>query len=939
MAKLSLGKAFGDTNRKTSRRMLKNYGVDSTIVTQNITAPGLKPSASIVDTYQQVERMNVPSVQLGKFANAALGFDNSADLRNLANSLSSFNQNLQTLGGTLAKRQKQIDTQAKNVAKSIELQNFGSNLSPIEKLEKARTELSSVINNTESTKEEKDAAEKQLDFIDARNNILLPHLESQNRIINIQTNAASLSSKAAGATVLNSLGEEVPLNSLRPDDPLYLKWRQETVYGDSDGNIIPLTGKESQEVSATVVSAYAGDINRQEKAVIQYNKDVYQKDTLVQVDAIAGMHLTNKQPDEVIKLLNGMIDDSKFMQLYRTKEERDKFINSILTQWSEKLLSNGLQTNNFLEAEEAFAPWEQLMTGPKKDRILENGEVNENLKWLKGQDPNWLINTRTAYTKALNEYKKLNKTTQVQKGNQAITDAFAKDILPLYVKVDELAGTDGFGSPEVGLALREANEKYEELKTSIISNVPLEHQAKVLEYANTLQKTNDAIFFGQERNQLKNELRTEYRGLFQNERQSIPFREKVTRLTNSGAIPETFGMDLINKTNNIAKGIATPLQKFANELIDGRLEEFTGENGLYRTSASYGGVEYTSDEIGFVSSARSAMIDEADRIITEGLAAKQTDEEIKKLLLEYQKNTTNESLGLVLEGTYDPRVGVRFESVDDFKNQYLGRNYKGRINNQEAERLRAMYNSEQPMFTLDVLENLLDDYYSTGKPNPDIQLLINKLGQKTAISAETFFKSEFAKYKLTDIKILDKKKFNEDFSMTETKPKQLSMLEKLMFSIAFVPTSLFFSSAANAGELRSTDPYNYQPPEGTQTVADILKIGLTSDFTPDEAVIMAAIGMAESSGRPLAHNTEGDDNSYGIFQINMLDRPGFMMGEERRGQFGLDSNEQLFDPLINGKAAKYIYDMQGFEAWTVYRTGAYLKYLPAAQEALKSLSE
>jgi len=174
--------------------------------------------------------------------------------------------------------------------------------------------------------------------------------------------------------------------------------------------------------------------------------------------------------------------------------------------------------------------------------------------------------------------------------------------------------------------------------------------------------------------------------------------------------------------------------------------------------------------------------------------------------------------------------------------------------------------------------------------------------------------------------------------MSETKPKQLSTLEKLMFGIAFVPTSLFFSSAANAGELRSADPYNYQPAEGTQTVSDMLKISLTSDFTEDEAVIMAAIGMAESSGRPLAHNTEGDDNSYGLFQINMLDRPGFMMGEERRGQFGLDSNEQLFDPLVNGKAAKFIYDMQGFEAWTVYKTGAYLKYLPAAQEALNSLS-
>jgi hypothetical protein len=118
----------------------------------------------------------------------------------------------------------------------------------------------------------------------------------------------------------------------------------------------------------------------------------------------------------------------------------------------------------------------------------------------------------------------------------------------------------------------------------------------------------------------------------------------------------------------------------------------------------------------------------------------------------------------------------------------------------------------------------------------------------------------------------------------------------------------------------------------------MLKIALTSDFTEDEAVIMAAIGMAESSGRPHAHNTEGDDNSYGLWQINMLDRPGFMMGEERRGQLALDSNEQLFDPIVNGQAAKYIYDMQGFRAWTVYRTGAYKKYLPAAQEALNSLS-
>ena len=132
MAKLSLGQSTGDTSRKTSKRLLGQYGVDSTITTQSITPPGLKPSASIVDTYQQVEKMNVPSVQLGRFADMSVGFDNSKDLQNLANSLGQFNSQLVTTTGTLAKRKKQIDTEAKDFSKSLALQYLGSKKSPVE---------------------------------------------------------------------------------------------------------------------------------------------------------------------------------------------------------------------------------------------------------------------------------------------------------------------------------------------------------------------------------------------------------------------------------------------------------------------------------------------------------------------------------------------------------------------------------------------------------------------------------------------------------------------------------------------------------------------------------------------------------------------------------------------------------------------------------------
>ena len=65
-----------------------------------------------------------------------------------------------------------------------------------------------------------------------------------------------------------------------------------------------------------------------------------------------------------------------------------------------------------------------------------------------------------------------------------------------------------------------------------------------------------------------------------------------------------------------------------------------------------------------------------------------------------------------------------------------------------------------------------------------------------------------------------------------------------------------------------------------------------------------AVAMKESNGRPRAHN--GDlrtgDNSYGIFQINMLGD----LGEDRRDKFNLDTNKELFDPVTNAKIAFFM---------------------------------
>ena len=99
-------------------------------------------------------------------------------------------------------------------------------------------------------------------------------------------------------------------------------------------------------------------------------------------------------------------------------------------------------------------------------------------------------------------------------------------------------------------------------------------------------------------------------------------------------------------------------------------------------------------------------------------------------------------------------------------------------------------------------------------------------------------------------------------------------------------------------------------------------------FDPSVSPKMAAIALAESGGDPYAHNPNAStgDNSYGLMQINMLGA----MGPERRAAFKLQSNEELFDPVTNFKAAKDIYDSQGLDAWSVHRSGAYKQFLPSS---------
>lgn len=93
-------------------------------------------------------------------------------------------------------------------------------------------------------------------------------------------------------------------------------------------------------------------------------------------------------------------------------------------------------------------------------------------------------------------------------------------------------------------------------------------------------------------------------------------------------------------------------------------------------------------------------------------------------------------------------------------------------------------------------------------------------------------------------------------------------------------------------------------------------------------VLAVAVALAESGGDTHAHNSKPPDNSYGLWQINMYGG----LGPARRRQLNLKSNEQLFDAQTNARAAFHVSNLgTSFTPWSVYKSGAFIKHLPAAK--------
>jgi len=118
--------------------------------------------------------------------------------------------------------------------------------------------------------------------------------------------------------------------------------------------------------------------------------------------------------------------------------------------------------------------------------------------------------------------------------------------------------------------------------------------------------------------------------------------------------------------------------------------------------------------------------------------------------------------------------------------------------------------------------------------------------------------------------------------------------------------------------------------------AQIAEYAHDAGFRGQDLTVAVAVAMAESGGDTRAHNPVPPDDSYGLWQINMIGS----LGPARRDQFDLDGDRELFDPEENAKAAWAISGHgDSFRPWTTYTSGAYEKFLDDARRGIRAMKK
>ena len=128
-------------------------------------------------------------------------------------------------------------------------------------------------------------------------------------------------------------------------------------------------------------------------------------------------------------------------------------------------------------------------------------------------------------------------------------------------------------------------------------------------------------------------------------------------------------------------------------------------------------------------------------------------------------------------------------------------------------------------------------------------------------------------------------------------------------------------AAAKTAAVVVVDPLDKFRGAKTLTNDELIELLSTVGFKGKALRVAWAVAMKESRGHPTSHNNtiSTGDNSYGLFQINMIGS----LGKDRLAifneKFGMLKPSELFDPFTNVQVVYYM--TQGGTDWSSWGLG------------------
>jgi hypothetical protein len=145
------------------------------------------------------------------------------------------------------------------------------------------------------------------------------------------------------------------------------------------------------------------------------------------------------------------------------------------------------------------------------------------------------------------------------------------------------------------------------------------------------------------------------------------------------------------------------------------------------------------------------------------------------------------------------------------------------------------------------------------------------------------------------------------FSNNANASTKNNLLSKSVVKESTAPKAVFFVSKAEI-----LKKYENKPTLSDRDLALMLK---AVGFKGQELKEAWAIAKKESNGQPIRFNgnEQTGDNSYGLFQINMIRD----LGPERRDKFKLRTNFDLLNPVVNASIAYHM--SNGGKNWSAWK--------------------